>query len=71
MWEVKTRFTDLDMAQYALLRKDDKAFIRGRLGGDAAATLTSDGQMQEGSLNLRVQSVALIGVPGWQLQLPA
>ncbi len=70
LWEVKTRFTDLDMTQYALLRKDGKAFIRGRLGGDATATLTSGGQMQDSSLNLRVQAVVLVGVPGWQLQLP-
>jgi len=70
LWDVKTRFTDLDMTQYTLLRKDGKAFIRGRLGGDATATLTSDGQMQDGSLNLRVQSVVLVGIPGWQLQLP-
>jgi type II secretion system protein N len=70
LWEVKTRFADLDMTQYALLRMDGKAFIRGRLGGDAATTLTNDGQMQEGSLNLRVQSVALAGVPGWQVLLP-
>ena len=70
LWEVKTRFTDLDTTQYALLRKDGKAFIRGRLGGDAAATLTSDGQMQDGSLNLRGQPMVLGGVPGWQLQLP-
>src|SRR5262245_17524008 len=70
LWEVKTRFTDLDMTQYALLRKDGKAFIRGRLGGAATATLTNDGQMQDGSLNLRVQSGALLGVPGWQVQLP-
>jgi len=70
LWEVKTRFTDLDMTQYALLRKDGKAFIRGRLGGDATATLTSGGQMQDSSLNLRVQSAVLAGVPGWQVQLP-
>ena len=70
LWEVKTRFTDLDMAQYALLRKDGKAFLRGRLGGDATATLTSDGQMQDGGLNLRSQSVVLVGMPGWRLQLP-
>ena len=49
LWDIKTRFADLDMAQHALLRKDDKAFIRGRLGGDSAVTLTSDGQVQEGS----------------------
>jgi len=70
LWEVKTRFTDLDMTQYALLRKDGKAFIRGRLGGDAAATLTDDGHIQDGNLNLRVQPMVLVGVPGWQAQLP-
>jgi type II secretion system protein N len=70
LWEVKTRFAELDMTQYPLLRKDGKAFIRGRLGGDATATLTSDGQIQDGSLNLRVPSMVLVGVPGWQLQLP-
>ena len=70
LWEVKTRFADLEMTQYGLLRRDGKAFLRGRLAGDAAATLTSDGQIQDGSLNLRVQSVVLVGVPGWQLQLP-
>ena len=70
LWEVKTRFLDLDMTQYALLRKDGKALMRGRLGGDATATLTSDGHMHDSSLNLRVQSVALVGVPGWPLQLP-
>lgn len=69
LWEVKTRFTDLDMSQYPLLRKDGKAFVRGRLGGDAIATLTSDGQIQDGSLNLRVQSGALVSVPGWSVQL--
>jgi len=70
LWEIKTRFLDLDMAQYALWRKDGKALIRGRLGGDASATLTSDGHMHDSSLNLRVQPVALVGVPGWPLQLP-
>jgi type II secretion system protein N len=70
VWDIKTRFTDLDMAQYALLRKDGQAFIRGRLGGDTATTLMRDGQMQEGSFNLRMQAAALVGVPGWQLQLP-
>jgi type II secretion system protein N len=70
LWEVKTRFTDLDMTQYALLRKGGKAFIRGRLGGDATTTLTSDGQVQDSSLNLRVQSAVFVSVPGWQLQLP-
>lgn len=69
LWDIKTRFADLDMAQHALLRKDDKAFIRGRLSGDSAVTLTSDGQVQEGSANMRVQAMALIGAQGWYLQL--
>jgi type II secretion system protein N len=69
-WEVKTHFLDLDMAQYALLRKDGKALIRGRLGGDATATLTNDGHMHDSNLILRVQSAALVGIPGWPLQLP-
>jgi len=34
---------DLDMTQYALLHRDGKAFLRGRLGGDATATLTTTG----------------------------
>ena len=69
LWEIKTRFADLDVAQYPLVQKDNKAFIRGRLSGDAAVTLTSDGQMPEGRFNVRVQSMALVGAPGWQLQL--
>jgi type II secretion system protein N len=70
LWEVRTRFLNLDMTQYALWRKDGKAFIRGRLGGDANATLTRDGHMHDSSLNLRVQAAALVGIPGWPLQLP-
>jgi hypothetical protein len=70
LWDIKARFADLDMTQYALLRKDGKAFVRGRLGGDATTLLTSDGYMQDVSLNLRGQSLVFGGVPGWQFQLP-
>ena len=69
LWEIKTRFADLDVAQYPLVQKDNKAFIRGRLSGDSAVTLTSDGQMPEGRFNVRMQSMALVGAPGWRLQL--
>src|SRR5262249_56853006 len=54
LWEVKTRFTDLDMTQYALLRKDGKAFMRGRLGGDATPTLTHDTDAQNTNPHLPV-----------------
>jgi type II secretion system protein N len=69
LWDVKARFADLDVAQYPLVRKDDKAFIRGRLSGEATVALTRDGQMQDGTFNLRVQPMALAGAPGWQVQL--
>jgi type II secretion system protein N len=69
LWDIKTRFADLDVAQHALLRKDDKAFIRGRLSGDSAVTLAGDGQVQEGNANMRVQSMAFMGAQGWQWQL--
>jgi type II secretion system protein N len=70
LWDMKARFADLEVAQHPLLHKDNKAFIRGRLSGDAALTLTRDGQMQDGAFNLRLQPMVLAGAPGWQLQLP-
>jgi type II secretion system protein N len=68
-WDMKARFAELDMAQHPLLRKEDKAFLRGRLNGDAVVTLTSDGEMQDSTFSLRGQSIVLAGSPGWQLQL--
>jgi len=70
LWDIKARFADLDVAQYPLVRLDDKAFLRGRLSGEATITLTGDGQMQDGTFNLRGQPLALVSAPGWRLQLP-
>ena len=69
LWDMKVRFADLDVAQHALVRRGDEAFVRGRLSGDATVTLSSDGQMQDGTFNLRVQPMVLTAVPGWALQL--
>lgn len=69
LWDVKMRFADLDVAQHALVRRGEETFVRGRLGGDVAVTLSSDGQMQDGTFNLRLQPMVLTGVPGWALQL--
>ena len=69
LWDMKAHFADVNVAQYPLVQKDAKAFIRGRLSGEATVTLARDGQMQEGIFNLRVQPMALAGAPGWQLQL--
>ena len=69
LWEMKARFADVDVAQYPLAQRDDKAFIRGRLSGEATVMLTRDGQMQDGAFNLRMQPMALAGAPGLYLQL--
>src|SRR5262249_1823848 len=69
LWEMKARFADVDVAQHPLVQRDDKAFIRGRLSGEATVMLTGDGQMQEGALNFRMQPMALAGAQGWRFQL--
>ena len=70
LWDIKARFADLDVTQYPLVRLDDKTFLRGRVSGEAAVTLAQDGQMQDGTFNLRGQPLALASAPGWRLQLP-
>jgi len=70
VWATKARLADVNVAQYPLVQKDAKPFIRGRLSGEVTMTLTRDGQMHDGLFNLRVQPLALAGAPGWQLQLP-
>jgi len=70
LWEVQARLADLDVTQYPAVQQGDRAFMRGRLSGEATVTLTRDGQIQDGTVNLRMQPMALVGAPGWQLQLP-
>jgi type II secretion system protein N len=60
-WDLQAQFAELHMERHPLVQKDNQAFVRGRLGGDLAATLTSDGLMQQGTLNLRLQSVVFAG----------
>lgn len=68
-WEIKSRLTELDAAKHPLLRQGDKTFIRGRLSGDVALTVTTAGAVQEGTVSLQMQSMAFLGVPGWQVAL--
>ncbi len=69
VWDVKTHFTDVDLTQHPWVRRADKPFLRGRLGGDTAVLLTDDGHMQDGTFTLRGQPLALVSLPGGQLQL--
>lgn len=69
VWDVKTRFTDLDLTQHPLVRQQDKPFMRGRLGGDTVMLVTDDGQMQDGTFTLRGQPLSFVGMPGGTLTL--
>ncbi|MGE3536296.1 MAG: type II secretion system protein GspN [Candidatus Tectimicrobiota bacterium] len=68
-WDVKTRFTDLDTTEHPLVRKTEKPFLRGRLSGEITAVLTEDGHLQESTVLLRGQPLALLGLPGSVFQL--
>jgi type II secretion system protein N len=69
LWELHARMGELEMARHALLRKDDKVFMRGRLSGDAVLTFSKAGYVQDSTMNLRVQALTLLGIPGWQAPL--
>jgi type II secretion system protein N len=68
-WEIQVRFSDVQVEQHPLVQKDNKAFLRGRLEGDAVATLDSAGLLQQGFVNLRLQPLVFIGNEGLQLPL--
>ncbi len=69
LWEVQTRLVELDVARHALLRTGDKVFIRGRLSGDTAFTLSQAGTVQDSTITLQVRALGFLGIPGWQVPL--
>lgn len=52
-WEVRGHFAEVQIARHPWLQKEGKAFARGQLGGELTLTLRPDGQMQQGTVNLR------------------
>lgn len=68
-WDIKAHFADVDVTQHALVRKDNKPFLRGRLSGDMTGRVSADGQLQESALNLRGQPLSLAALPGGVMQL--
>ena len=69
-WELQAHFSDLQVEQHPLAQKENTAFLRGRLNGDITATLDSDGLLQQGVVNLRMQPLVFVGNEGFQLPLP-
>jgi type II secretion system protein N len=69
-WKVQARFDEMHLEQSPLLQKDGKAFLRGRLGGDLSVTVSSEGELQQGTLNLNVKPMTLVSEQGLQLPLP-
>jgi type II secretion system protein N len=69
-WDIKTHFSDVHMEQHPWLQKDGQAFLRGRLGGDLSLTVTSEGTLQQGTLNLRLEPAILIGNQDGLIPLP-
>ncbi|MEE8300915.1 MAG: type II secretion system protein GspN [Candidatus Tectomicrobia bacterium] len=69
-WQIQGDFADLRLERHPLLQKAGEAFLRGQLEGDLALTLDAGGQMEQGTLNLRLQSAVLVGGkhPGLPLQ---
>jgi type II secretion system protein N len=69
-WKVQAHFDEMHLEQSPLVQKDGKAFLRGRLGGDMSATVTSQGELQQGAVNLNVKPMVFMGNQGLQLPLP-
>lgn len=66
-WEGQARFAALDVAQYPLLQQ--AVSVRGQLSGDAAATLSPAGELQQGKVSFRLQPAVISAPEGSSLPL--
>jgi type II secretion system protein N len=70
-WQSKAQFEGLDVARYPLLQQlqsNDKLAVQGRLSGEAAATLSARGQLQQGEIAFQLQPAVF--APGEAARLP-
>lgn len=67
-WAIDTQMANVDLAQYPLLRKQDKTLFTGKLNGTANMVFQSAGQLRDGVVNWQVQPLAFTGRQ--ELQLP-
>jgi type II secretion system protein N len=59
-WELEAQFAELQLERHPLVKQDNQAVLRGQLGGELSVTLDNEGLMQQGALNLRLQSVVFV-----------
>jgi type II secretion system protein N len=67
-WEGQIRLAALDMTQHPLLQQHGKMSVRGQLNGEATATVSQEGTLQQGKVTFRLQPAVF--TPGEDLQLP-
>jgi type II secretion system protein N len=67
-WAIDTQMVNIDLAQYPLLRKQNKMLFTGKLNGTASMVLQSAGQLRDGVINWQVQPLVFTGRQ--ELQLP-
>ena len=66
-WDVEITFADLELDRHPLTRRDEEAFLRGRLSGTVSARVDERGQLHAGSVELNVEQLVFAGRV---LQLP-
>jgi type II secretion system protein N len=67
-WEGQVRLAALDMAQHPLLQQNGMVSVRGQLNGEATATVSKEGEPQQGKVTFRLQPAVF--TPGEALQVP-
>lgn len=67
-WKSQLRFAALDIAQHPLLQQNGKVAVSGQLNGDATATLSQQGILQQGAFTFSLQPAVF--TPGEALLLP-
>ena len=67
VWNVQVAFADLEVDRHPLTRRDEEAFLRGRLGGTVSARFDERGRLHAASVELDVEELVFAGRV---LQLP-
>jgi type II secretion system protein N len=67
-WEGQVRLEALDVTQYPPLQQNGTLTVRGKLGGEAAVTVSRAGALQQSKVMVRLQPAVL--TPGEALPLP-
>ena len=67
LWEFEVTFADIEIDRHPLTRRNDEAFLRGRLSGRIAGMIDERGTLHTGAVELRAADLVF---DGGTLQLP-